>query len=105
MKVFISLPMKGKTDEQIKDKRDLLFKVTKMHLEGAVDKDIELELIDSFFEGCPHEMKPLGFLGESIKKLADADVAVFADGWEYANGCVIEHECAVRYGIPCLYED
>lgn len=36
--------------------------------------------------------------------LADADVIYFADGWEDARGCVIEHECAIRYGLNIIHD-
>lgn len=61
----------------------------------------EVEEIDTFFEGIVEN--PLILLGESIKLLAGADVAIFCKDWEKYRGCVIEHECAVRYNIKCLY--
>lgn len=93
-KLFISQPMNGKTDEEIKAERtDALLKATKQ-LDGE-----SVELIDSFFENAPHDAKALWFLGKSLELLSTADVAYFAEGWENARGCRIEHECAVQYGI------
>lgn len=96
MKVFISQPMKDKTDEEIKTERNYLI--------DCVQKEYgdNIEVIDSYFEGAPHDAKPLWFLGESIKKLAEADVAVFAKGWEKARGCKIEHTCALEYGVEIV---
>lgn len=62
----------------------------------------DVEVIDSFFRGAPANAKPLWFLGESLKLLADADVACFAPGWKNARGCVIENCCALHYGIKCI---
>lgn len=45
------------------------------------------------------DANPLWFLGEAIKKMSEADIAVFARGWHNARGCVVEHECARRYGV------
>lgn len=95
-KLFISQPMKGKTNEEIKKER-----------EGAIicAKELmgdEVEVIDSFFENAPAEAKPLWYLGESLKLLSTADVAYFATGWKNARGCKIEHTCAVEYGIPVV---
>lgn len=96
-KLFISQPMNGKTDEAIKAERtDALLKATKQ-LGGE-----SVELIDSFFENAPHDVKPLWFLGKSLELLSTADVVYFAEGWENARGCRIEHECAVQYGIDCI---
>lgn len=93
MKLFISQPMVDKTDEQIMEERNKVI--------SLFDEDVEV--IDSFFQGVPHDATPLWYLGESIKLLGTADVAYFCKNWEYYRGCVIEHECAVRYGIQCVY--
>ena len=42
------------------------------------------------------------YIGKSLEVLAHADIAVFANGWNSARGCIIEHEVAKRYGIPVL---
>nr|DAY45731.1 MAG TPA: N-deoxyribosyltransferase [Crassvirales sp.] len=95
-KLFISQPMKGKTNEQIEKER-----------EDAVNKAVallgeEVEIIDSFFKNAPVSASPLWFLGKSLELLATADVAYFAEGWEEARGCKVEHLCATEYGIPVL---
>ena len=66
-------------------------------------KEAEIELIDSFFKYAPAQAAPLWHLGESIKRLGEADVVYFCKDWQLYNGCVIEHECAVRYGKTVLY--
>lgn len=96
MKVFISQPMKDKTDEEIKIEREHLIKCAK---ERYGD---DIEIVDSFLESASHDAKPLWFLGESIKKLAEADVAYFAKDWETARGCKIEHTCAIEYGLEVV---
>ena len=95
-KLFISQPMKGKTDEEILKEREVAIEKARNIL-GE-----EVEVIDSFFQSAPVDAKPLWFLGKSLELLADADIAYFAKGWEDARGCVIEHECAVRYGIKSI---
>ena len=96
-KLFISQPMRDKTDEEIKTERDnIIKKVT--NVLG------EVEVIDSFFESAPHDAKPLWFLGKSLELLSNADCAYFAEGWKYYRGCKIEHECAVQYGINIVGE-
>lgn len=97
-KVFISQPMRGKTDEEIIATRSNA-------LQSAMDAvGEEVKLIDSFFKGAPAEAKPLWYLGESIKCLAEADVAFFAKGWETVRGCRIEHMCAREYGVHMIEE-
>lgn len=92
-KLFISQPMKGKTDEEILKEREHAIELAKQYLNEDV------EVIDSFFKCAPTDAKPLWFLGKSIELLSTADVAYFANGWEEARGCRIEHECAKEYGI------
>ena len=93
-KVFISQPMKDKTEQEILEERANVFQIAKKSFPDA-------ELIDSYFD----EYKPtngnvaLKYLAKSLELLADADVAYFAPGWGYARGCCIEHKCAIVYGI------
>lgn len=95
-KVFISQPMKDKTNQEIEQER-------KEIIEKAEKCLGEIEVIDSFFKDAPHDAKPLWFLGKSLELLSDADVVVFAKNWENARGCKIEHECAIQYGIKVIY--
>lgn len=95
-KLFISQPMGGKTDEEI-------LAVRKQAIEKASELVGEsVEVIDSFFQSAPVGAKPLWFLGKSLELLADADVAYFAPGWDDARGCIIEHDCAIAYGIKSI---
>lgn len=93
MKVFISQPMRNLSNEEILKKREELA----MRYPDA-------EIVDSFFENVPYDAAPLWFLGESLKLLGTADVAIFAKGWEKTRGCRIEHSAAVEYGIETAYE-
>lgn len=95
-KLFISQPMKGKSDEEILQEREQAIKEAEELLEEPV------EVIDSFFQNTPAEARPLWFLGKSLELLSTADVAYFAEGWQDARGCKIEHECAAQYGIRAI---
>jgi hypothetical protein len=95
-KLFISQPMRGKSDEEILMEREKAIKAA----EKLVGEPVEV--IDSFFQGAPVGAKPLWFLGKSLELLADADVAYFAPGWNDARGCIIEHDCAIAYGIKSI---
>lgn len=96
-KLFISQPMKGKTDEEILKERETAIEQAEELLKEPV------EVIDSFFKGAPADAKPLWFLGKSLELLSNADVAYFAKGWEEARGCKIEHESCLAYGIKTIY--
>ena len=94
--LFISQPMRGKTDEEILKERKYL--ITKAE-ERTGEK---FEVIESFSQGAPADAKPLWYLGESLKCLAEADLAIFAMDWHNARGCRIEYEAAQQYGIPTM---
>lgn len=93
-KLFISQPMRGKTDAQISLERQEAIEQAKKLLGEMVT------ILPSFFEGT--EASPLECLGKSIELLAQADVAYFAPGWQNARGCLIEHDCATQYGIQII---
>ena len=96
-KLFISQPMNGLSNEAIETRRNEIIE--------AVKEDYgDIEVIDSFFKDSPHDAKPLWFLGESLKKLSEADIVFFEDGWENARGCKIEHECASAYGLSIIHD-
>lgn len=92
-KLFISQPMKGKSDEEIlREREEAIAKAKEVCGE-------DVEVIDSFFQSAPVDAKPLWFLGKSLELLSTTDIAYFAPGWDNARGCLIEHTCAVEYGI------
>ena len=95
MKLFISQPMKDKTNEEIKAERNGI-------IDRARKEYGEIEVIDSFFENAPHDARPLWFLAKSLELLSTADIVFFAPGWDQYRGCKIEHECAVQYGIGII---
>ena len=98
VKIFISQPMKDKTNQEIEQERKEIIEKVRKHFEK-----IEVKVIDSFFKDAPHDTKPLWFLGKSLELLSNANVIVLGKGWECSRGCRIEHECAVQYGIPIIY--
>ena len=102
VRLFISQPMRGKTDEQIESEREKLVEIAEAVYFGGGG----VEVIDSFFKGglnAPTGAKaPLYYLSKSLELLATADVAIFAEGWRGARGCRIEHECAKQYRVPMI---
>lgn len=94
-KVFISQPMKDKTDVEIETERNNIICMLK-------EKYGEIEILDTFFKNAPHEARPLWFLGKSLEFLSNADIAVFAKDWNKYRGCKIENICAKEYGIKVI---
>lgn len=94
-KLFVSVPMKGRTEEEIKASIQKMKKIAEIY-EGE-----ELELIDSYIEDNPPKdsKEAVWYLGESLKKLAQADVFIGIDEACDWSGCYIERGTAQRYGI------
>lgn len=93
-KVFISQPMSDRTDDEIFAAREAAVYALNKQLGQGV------EVLDSFFRNVPHEAKPVWFLGESIKVLSNADMALFLGDWRKYRGCRTEHLICKEYDIP-----
>lgn len=96
-KVFISQPMTGRTDRDIFDERSEIVKVTDDYLGEFV------EIVDSFDPRVSNGRSRLWNLGRAIQLMGQANLAVFAPGWDTARGCGIEHAVCCTYDIPILY--
>ena len=91
-KIFISQPMKGRTDEEIVQERyEIMAKWTNK----------SAEFVDFFFREPGKNFTDS--LIKSISLMSEADLVVFAPGWEDARGCRIEHAVAKEYKIPISY--
>ncbi len=88
--------MKDKTDDVIKKEPEEIIENVKTIIEE------DFEVIDSFFEGAPHDAKPLWFLGKSFELLSTADFAYFAKDWQNYRGCKMEHTACLEYDIEIL---
>ncbi len=88
MKIMISQPMRGKTNEQIREERAEL--VEKLESQGH-------EVIDTVLD-ISENKSPIYYLSKSIELLDKADGVVFMKGWQEARGCRIEHIIAYEYG-------
>ena len=98
MKIMISQPMNGKSEEQIREERETIVKGMKE--EG-------LEIIDTIFtEEAPKDCDTaIYFLAKSIEAIGKVDAVYFMRGWEKARGCKIEHQVATEYGKKLFYEN
>ena len=95
-KLFISCPMRGRTEENIRNSMD------KMHKLAELVFGEELEVIDSYIEHDPPENvnRAVYMLGESIKKLSKADYFIgIMDIRNKYKGCDIEEIVAHHYDI------
>lgn len=93
MKIMISQPMRGKTNEQIREERAEL--ILKLEAEGH-------EVIDTVLD-ISENKSSIFYLAKSIELLDKADAVVFMPGWQQARGCRIEEICAKEYGKFLMY--
>lgn len=94
-KLFISCPMKGRTEENIKKSME------KMHKIAEIIFDQELDVIPSYIEDNPPKDSNAAvyFLGRSLQLLSQADYYIGVDTFNF-TGCEIENQVARRYRIP-----
>ena len=94
-KLFISCPMKDRTDEAIKDS------MSRMHKIAEIIFGEELEVIDSYIpENAPEDNnKAMWYLGKSIQMMAEADYFIGVAEFGH-DGCEVERLAAIKYGLP-----
>ena len=104
MKVFISQPMHGLSEDQIKHE---LEEAKKRIISFYPDKNTDIEFVSTYEQPHPdpeieYKNIRLYYLGNSIKRLGECDAIYFCPGWYKANGCRIEHMIAELYNIEIL---
>lgn len=98
-KLFISCPMRGRTEKDIKETMDRM---------AAAARTIigeEVCVIPSFISGLSTDRneEKIRMLGKSIQLMADADYVVNLDVSYEFPGCNIERNIADSYGIPIIH--
>lgn len=98
-KLFISCPMKDKSEDEIKQIMSNLHKIAETVFEQ------ELEVIDSYITEIPPNdcNKDLWYLGKSILLLAKADYFIGVDKLVNNLGCMSERSIAIRYNMNCHF--
>lgn len=98
MKVMISQPMRGKTNEQIRAERKRVVEELENHSYEVIDTIIS--------EEPPKDCdQAIFYLAKSIEYIGKVDCVYFMEGWEKARGCKVEHQIAVEYGKKVMYEN
>lgn len=113
LRVFMSLPFKGKTDDEIK--RAISAMRQWWFLTQTVNdryyRENEVQFIDNsdFVPDIPEVPAKVmtGFsraycLGEAIKKMAACDMVLFSNEWLDATGCRFEMDICRAYRIPYI---
>ena len=100
-KLFISCPMKGRTEENIRNS------MTRMHKIAEAMFGEEMEVIPSYISGEAPEgvERRIWYLGESIKMMSEADYFIGVNYETAFPGCIVERNVAMEYGIPSTFVD
>lgn len=104
-KIFISVGMNGRTDDEVLWD---IARAEKWIYENLCERRFEFEgvrVIDNFDCQAPEDAGCLWYLGEAIKKLDGCDICYFVKGWEKYRGCQAEMEICKLYGIEIIKED
>ena len=97
LKIMISQPMRGKTNEQIRQEREKLVK--------RLEKD-NFEVVDTIIsENAPKNCnEAIYYLSKSIEFISKVDIVYFMKGWQEARGCKIENKICQDYGRQTMYD-
>lgn len=93
--IFIVQPMRGRSHEDLMAERRKVVRI-------LLGKFGPVNVLDTLFTHQVGHGTPLEYLGEGIKYLSEAELAVFVPGWDKARGCKVERLCCEEYGIEIL---
>ena len=107
IRVFISQPMNGLTNEEVLGRRIELIEKFKLFVNPNKTRSTNsFEFIDSFNKDNDIVAKGrIAMLGHSISLMADADLVIAANGADNSAGCICELTVAEQYNIPVLREE
>lgn len=103
IKVFISVPMNGRTNENIfRDMDNAKIEIKKQ----LPDKDIEFVhnfIGEEELKSVVEKNIPMYCMAKAVEKMANCDYIYFCDGWVDARGCRVEKSIAESYGLKTIY--
>ena len=106
MKAMMSIPLAGKTDDEIISSR----KRAIAYLESHGYEVVNVKFDDEWYSKESMEKRgvvniPLCYLAKSLEQMTQCHAAYFVKGWENTRGCKIEHEVAEKYGVKIIEEE
>lgn len=116
MKVFISQPMSGRSEEDIINERIQTIGKIRMYLGDDVtilDSYVPEDTRNIMRRGNHYQrnglwadgMEYVFWLGTSITTMAKADVVWFVNGWHESSGCIHEWHIACHSDARIIMED
>lgn len=98
MKVFISVPMKNRFKEEIEE--DIAMMKAKVHKMYPDAEFINTIVMDEVPYNTNNQA--IWYLGKSIEILSQCNTLVCKKNVSMYNGCYIEKEIAIRYGLEII---
>ena len=108
VKVFISVPMNERSDEEIEGAILLTKRAFLKKMEELGQRSGNTFIITDNYHVKHAEPKKdciderLYYLSEAIGQLSTCQIAVFGKGWKEARGCRMEHEICENYRISIV---
>lgn len=102
-KVFLCLPMSGRTEEDILKEINEMKEVSIHYYQyNYPDRDI-VYMTNYQSEADEESNNPVFLLGRGIMQLmSQADVCLFSKNWKDSRGCKMEHDIAEAYNINIM---
>ena len=91
LKLFLSQPMNGLSDEQIINRRRIAVGYIARAIEEVDEREYSIKVINPIHrDDAPENASRLWYLGRAIQDMEEADILVLAKGWREAKGCRCE---------------
>lgn len=105
LKIFISQPMSGLSNEEILEFRKLainnLDRMEEKYNQFYSDHKVKFEYIDNTqFDVVK---TPLGYMAKDVELMDTADIVYFSDGWENSRGCNVEYALCKNYNKHMIF--
>ena len=108
IKVFISVPMTGRTEseilEQIEKEKSKAFN----HFHNDCDTKVIFlasYITEEDIKGNQDRNNNIYLLAKSIEILSCANTIWMGENWQKSRGCQVEHKVAIEYGLMICYSD
>lgn len=98
--LYISMPMRNLSSEEVRNKQKGYAEVIKEYIANEHNKspnDIQINILNLASEKPQNREAALTMLGNSLAKMSSADIILFTPGWSSANGCKMEHDICMQY--------
>ena len=98
-KIFVPMRIDSQDKDEIIQLQKNIASAVAENLHEKFEIKDEIKLIEPYIN---KDVSPIIFLAVNIKRLSEADFAVFFDDWEDERNCRLMRFCADEYDIQCI---